>query len=61
MQIKINTKNLYGTIRYFPDCQFSRMLAAIKGRATLAPEDVTILEGHGYEVLLTPVGNGGKK
>lgn len=53
--LKLKVKNLYGTPRYFPDCDMSRAVASIRGRnnKTLLLEHINALNAAGFKFHIT--------
>ena len=46
------SKNLYGTIRIFPNCPTSKELVKITGRKTFFPDDLVILYNAGFDIVV---------
>jgi len=51
--LKLTAKNLYGTIRYFPDDPISIAIAQVKGGKTLLVEDLAVLKNAGFEIEIS--------
>lgn len=50
--LKLYSKNLYGTIRYFPIDDISKAICTIKGSITLQMSDMLTLSKVGFTVLV---------
>jgi hypothetical protein len=48
MKLEIYSKNLYGTIRHYPNCKLSQALASIMGRKTFFDSDIETLRKAGF-------------
>lgn len=46
--LQLFVRNLYGTPRYFPECNISRAICKVRGRKTLLLEDINVLNAVGF-------------
>lgn len=46
--LQLYARNLYGTIRYFPNCDLSRAFVKICGKSTLTLVDINTLKKAGF-------------
>lgn len=46
--LNLHARNLYGTIRYFPNCDLSRAFVRIGGKSTLTLVDINTLKRAGF-------------
>lgn len=52
MTLTIQAKDVYGTRKYYPDCEQSRLLAQVAGTRTLTRSTLRIAEKMGYEIIV---------
>lgn len=55
MKLHIKVKSIYGTPRYFPDCDLSKAITSIRGRnnKTLLLEHINTLSAAGFKFEIT--------
>ncbi len=51
MKLELIAKNVYGVKRYYPHCQVSKAICAIKNTPTILERDIEILRGVGFSFV----------
>lgn len=50
--LDLYSRNLYGTIRYFPNCKLSTAICKVRGKKTLLEKDIETLNGAGFPFVI---------
>lgn len=50
MEIKVYIQNVYGTDKFYPNCDLSHKLASFKGQKTLTQQDLQKIKEMGIKV-----------
>ncbi len=52
MKLELITKSVYGVKRYYPYCQVSKAICAIKNTPTILERDIEILRRVGFSFTI---------
>lgn len=56
MEITVDKREVYGTVRYYPVCDKAQAFARLMYRKTFTERDLYIIKELGYRVLFKQVG-----
>jgi hypothetical protein len=56
MEITVDKRDVYGTVRYYPVCDKARVFARLTNKKTFTERDLYIVKELGYRVLFKQVG-----
>jgi len=51
-EIKIEVRNVYGVVKYYPMCERAKLFAGIAGTVTLTPQALEKIRSLGFTISL---------
>lgn len=54
MQLTLQAKEIYGTVKLYPSCEKSALLARLAGTKTLTDDALCLIQQMGYEIQVLP-------
>lgn len=51
-EIRIEVRNVYGVVKYYPMCEKAKLLAGVAGTVTLTPQVLEKIRSLGFTVTL---------